>query len=193
MTQPTSASQELVTTVVSHHVCPGREAGYEEWLKGISAVARTFEGYMGVSIFRPQPGDILSYVLVVQFDTCDRLLKWLNSDTRHEWLERVQPLLLEPESLQTHTGLETWFEVPIRFKKVLSPKRYKQAILVWLGVMGASLFFQPILAPLLAPLHPIVAMGCSVTVTVACLTYFLMPQLTRIFRGWLYPSDSKSS
>ena len=188
MNKPASLSRELVTTVVSHHIRPGREAGYEKWLQGISLVAQTFEGYLGMSILRPQPGEPLNYVLVVQFDTCNHLLAWLHSEIRHEWLERANPLLLEPEQLQTHTGLEAWFEIPTSFKQPFAPKRYKQAVLVWLGVMGVSLVFQPVLAPLLSGLHPLVAMGCSTAVSVGCLTYFVMPQLTRIFKGWLYPS-----
>lgn len=191
MSHAPSLSQELVTTVVSHHVRPGREPGYEAWLKGISQVAQTFEGYLGMSVFRPQADESLNYVLVVQFDACSHLLAWLHSEIRHEWLDRATPLLLEPEDLQTHTGLETWFEIPTRLKQPLSPKRYKQAMLVWLGVMGVSLLFKPILEPLLAGLPPLVAMACSVAVTVSCLTYFVMPQLTRIFKGWLYPAGSQ--
>ncbi|NET37162.1 MAG: antibiotic biosynthesis monooxygenase [Cyanothece sp. SIO1E1] len=191
MGQITSLSQELVTTVIAHRVRPGREVGYEEWIKGISAVARTFEGYLGVSILRPQPGDFLDYVLVVQFDTCNHLLNWLHSETRQEWIERVIPLLAEPEKLQTLTGLETWFELPTSLKVSTGPKRYKQAVLVWIGVMVVSLLIQPLINPLLTKLPRLVAMACSTALTVGCLSYLIMPQLTRIFKGWLYPSMPK--
>ena len=188
MNPSNSLTRELVTTVISHRVKPGRREGYEEWLKGVTAVARTFEGYLGVSIFRPQPNGPLDYVLVVQFFDCDCLLNWLHSDTRREWLARVAPLLVEPEKIQTLTGLEAWFDLPTSLKIPSGPKRYKQAILVWVGVMAVSLLRQPSVDPLFAGLPPIAAMGCSAAVTVAALTYFVMPQLTRIFKGWLYPT-----
>ena len=36
-------SNQQVTAVISHYIRPGREAGYEDWLQGISEVARKFE------------------------------------------------------------------------------------------------------------------------------------------------------
>ena len=41
-----------VTAVITHRVRLGRETGYEEWLKGIAADSRNFEGYQGAHILR---------------------------------------------------------------------------------------------------------------------------------------------
>ena len=65
------------------------------------------------------------------------------------------PLLLEPEKLQTLTGLEAWFDLPNSLKGPSGPKRYKQAVLVWVEVMLVSIVLQPLLAPLFAPLPQI--------------------------------------
>ena len=188
MSEGTSLSKEFITTVIFHRVRPSRREGYEKWLKGIAAAARTFEGHLGVSIFRHQSNNTLDYTLVVHFKTADRLLGWLNSDTRKMWIERAVPLLLEPEKIQTLTGLEAWFELPKGMGVPSRPNRHKQFVLVWVGVMLVSMLRQPLIDPLLANFPPIVAMGGRVAVSVGCLSYLVMPQLTRVFKGWLYPS-----
>jgi hypothetical protein len=105
-------SNHHVTAVITHRVRSGREQGYEEWIKGIAAAARQFAGHLGVSILRPQPGSPPDYVIVLQFDQCDRLNAWLTSDTRKAWIDRVQPLIQEQENIQVLTGLESWFQLP---------------------------------------------------------------------------------
>ena len=179
----TDTSQH-VTAVITHRIRSGHEAGYEEWIKGIAADARQFEGHLGVNILRPQ-GASSDYVIVLQFDSCPHLDKWLNSDVRKSWIEQVQPLIQEQESVQILTGLEGWFQLP---KKATSPvpKRYKQAILIWVGVMIVSLVVHPLLAPVLQYLPWLLRVAASVAITVILLSYVIMPRLTRWFKRWLF-------
>ncbi|MEM6453332.1 MAG: antibiotic biosynthesis monooxygenase [Cyanobacteria bacterium P01_D01_bin.105] len=176
-----------VTAVITHRVKQGRAEGYEEWIKGISADARQFPGHLGVSILRPQPGTSADYVFVLQFDACSNLQAWLNSDVRKSWIEQVQPLIQEQESVQVLTGLESWFQLP-KQAAAPAPKRYKQAILIWLAVMIVAVFVQPLIAPLLQYLPWLLRLAASVAVTVFLLSYVLMPRLTRWFKGWLFAS-----
>ena len=46
---------DQVTAIISHLVRPGREQGYEEWVHGIGAAAKTFEGHQGVNIIYRYP------------------------------------------------------------------------------------------------------------------------------------------
>lgn len=176
-----------VTAVITHRVRSGREAGYEEWIRGISAAARQFGGHLGVNILRPQPGASSDYVIVLQFDTCPHLDSWLNSDIRKGWIERVQPLIQTEESVQVLTGLESWFQLPKQAAAPV-PKRYKQAILIWVAVMIVALFVQPLLAPWLQYLPWLLRVAVSVAITVILLSYVIMPRLTRWFKGWLFAS-----
>ncbi|MEL7223839.1 MAG: antibiotic biosynthesis monooxygenase [Cyanobacteria bacterium J06576_12] len=181
-----SAQQnQFVTAVITHRVSDGRAEGYEEWIKGISAAARAFPGHMGVSLLRPQPGASLDYVIVLQFEAQERLSAWLNSDVRRDWIERVQPLIQEQESVQILSGLEAWFQLPSQ-PMHKTPKRYKQAALVWLGVTSVALIVSPLIAPLLMPLPWVLRVAINVAITVALLTYVIMPQLTRWFKQWLF-------
>lgn len=174
-----------VTAVITHRVRSGREPGYEEWIKGISAAAREFPGHLGVSILRPQPGATSDYVIVLQFDTCAHLTAWLGSETRKRWIAQVQPLIQEQESVQILTGLEAWFQLPKQASPV-GPKRYKQAILVWVGVMLVAVCVHSWLGPLLLPLPWLLRVAVNAALTVALLTYVIMPGLTRWLKRWLF-------
>jgi uncharacterized protein len=118
-----------VTAVITHRVHPGREEGYEEWIQGIAADARSFDGYLGAHILRPQLGVSSDYTILVQFDTCPHLEAWMQSEVRKSWIERVKPLIREPESIKILTGLEPWFQLPGKPSQP-APRRCKQAILV---------------------------------------------------------------
>jgi len=183
----TSTETYHVTAVIAHLVKPGRQEGYEEWLRGIIPVAKTFEGHLGVQILRPKPGEHTEYVIVLHFDRHQNLKIWLESDVRREWIERVQPLIQQPENVQVLTGLETWFELPKRPQKT-PPKRYKIALITWMGVLLLSLMIGTLLNPLLAQMPWLLRQVLTSGLIVWLLAYFLMPQLTRLFYRWLYPN-----
>ena len=150
-----------------------------------AADAGTFNGYLGAHILRPELGVSSDYVIVVQFETCQQLDAWMQSETRRGWIERVQPLIREPESVKVLTGLEPWFQLPGR-PRPQAPKRYKQALLVWLGVAGLSLLVGPLVGTLLPGAPQVLRMLISTGITVALLTYWVMPWLTRCCKGWLF-------
>lgn len=177
-----------VTAVISHVIRSGREQGYEEWLHGIAAAAKQFDGHMGVSIIRPRDHAHPEYVAILRFDRYNNLKTWLESDTRREWIERLQPLIEKPESIQTLTGLETWFSLPNQLLKT-PPPRYKMALITWLGVFFTLAIVSRLLAPILSNLPILLAQLITTGLVVALLTYVIMPRLTKLFRLWLYPKS----
>ncbi len=66
-------SQHVRGGVITHRVRPGREAGYEEWIKAIAADALGYNGDLGAHILRPELGVSPDHVIVVQFETCQQL------------------------------------------------------------------------------------------------------------------------
>jgi hypothetical protein len=177
-----------VTAIISHVVRPGREQGYEEWFHGIAADARRFNGHLGVSTIRPQDHAHPEYVVILKFDRYDNLKTWLESDVRRQWVERLQPLIEKPESIQTLTGLETWFTLPSQPLKA-PPLRYKMALVTWLGVFVTLAVLSRLLAPLLSRLPILLNQLVTTGLVVACLTYLVMPRLTKLFKRWLYPNS----
>ena len=175
-----------VTAIISHVVRSGRKQGYEEWIRGIGVAAKTFEGHQGVSIIRPRDRARPEYVVILRFDCYDHLKQWLESETRREWIERLQPLIEKPEDIQTLTGLETWFTLPESPLKT-PPRRYKMALVTWLGVFVTLAILSRLLAPLLSRLPLLLSQLVTTGLVVCLLTYFVMPNLTRLFHRWLHP------
>jgi uncharacterized protein len=175
-----------VTAIISHVVRPGREQGYEEWFHGIAADARKFKGHLGVSTIRPPDHTHPEYVVILKFDRYDNLKTWLESDVRREWIERLQPLIEKPESIQTLTGLETWFSLPNKSLKAPPPK-YKMAIVTWLGVFVTLAIVSRLLTPILSRLPILLNQLITTGLVVTLLTYLIMPRLTQLFKHWLYP------
>ncbi|WP_204102798.1 MULTISPECIES: hypothetical protein [Spirulina sp. CCY15215] len=185
--RPSSENQK-VTAIISHFVRPGREEGYEEWLKGIGAAAQEFEGHDGVTVIKPKPGGHNEYVAILRFNTYPQLCRWLKSDQRKKWIDCVKPLIQESEKVQIITGLENLVSLPGSVS-VTAPPRYKTAIIVWLGVFLCSSVLGIVLNPLLAALPLFLPQLISIGITVFVLTYFVMPLLTRLFYKWLHPQS----
>lgn len=186
LTSSTIDEDYPVTAVISHIVRPGREQGYEAWFHGIAADARKFKGHLGVSTIRPHDHAHPEYVVILKFDCYNNLKTWLESDIRQEWIERLQPLIEKPEAIQTLTGLETWFTLPDKPMKA-PPPRYKMSILTTLAVFAIAQVLGLVIAPALISLHFLLRSFVLTVVTVFILTYVVMPRVTRLFYGWLYP------
>jgi uncharacterized protein len=173
-----------VTAVITHIVRKGRIQGYEEWFHGIATAAQDFQGHQGVSTICPQDFSHPEYVVILKFDRYRNLKSWLESDVRKQWIEQLQPLIEKPENIQTLTGLETWFALP---NQKTPPPRYKMAIVTWLGVFSVISVVSPLLAPILTQLPPILAQLITTGLVVIILTYLVMPRITKLLKGWLYP------
>lgn len=183
---PSTSEDRQATAVIVHLVIPGRAKGYEEWVKGIASVAKTFPGHQGVNIFCPKSGGHEEYVSVLHFDTKEHLQNWLDSDIRQEWMQRVTPLIQKPENVQVQTGLENWFKLPSQQPQA-SPPRYRQALVTWVGVYSLVLLVHYTLGPFLLPLPVFLRQAVSTGLIVILLAYVVMPRLVRLFHRWLYP------
>ncbi|MGD1874399.1 MAG: antibiotic biosynthesis monooxygenase [Mastigocoleus sp.] len=180
-------SNQQVTAIISHYIRPGRESGYEEWLKGISETARQFEGHNGVTILRPKPGCQGEYVIILRFDKYDNLCEWMRSPQRKEWIERAQALIEKPENVQILTGLEALVSLPNTASPGPPPK-YKTAFVTWIGVFFCASTLGHFLAPYLAGLPYLLRQAIMTGIVVLLLAYIVMPRLTRLFYNWLHSS-----
>ncbi len=183
--QPNNSNQQ-VTAVISHYIRPGRESGYEQWLKDISQVARQFEGHNGITILRPQAGTRKEYVIILRFDRYDNLCRWMRSPERKEWIDRAKPLTEKAENVQVLTGLEALVSLPNT--AYLPPPKYKTALVTWLGVFICSSILGYFLAPRLVFLPYLLRQAIMTGLVVILLAYIVMPRLTRLFSKWLHGS-----
>jgi uncharacterized protein len=178
-----------VTTTVTRRVKPGHEAFYEQFLHGIIAAASGFPGHLGVEVFRPESAAKGEYRVVYRFDSAEHLRAWLDSDEHAAWLERAEPHAIGPLRRRFITGLESWFTVP---GQPTPPPPYKMALLTWITIFPLITVIVVLTGPLLAHVPLVVRLGATTAATVLVMTWVVMPRVTRLFRGWLYPPVSES-
>jgi uncharacterized protein len=175
-----------VTTTVTRRVKPGHEIFYEQFLAGVIAAASRFPGHLGAEVFRPENASAGEYRMVYRFDTAEHLRAWLDSDEHAAWLERAEPHVIGPIHRQFLTGLETWFTVPAR-PGTPPPPPYKMALLTWITIFPLITLVVVILGPLLGGLPLVPRLAITTAVTVPIMTWLVMPRVTRLLHGWLYP------
>lgn len=170
---------------MSRRVKPGHKALYEQVLEGIIAAASAFPGHLGVEVFRPQtPAG--EYRTVYRFDSAEHLQAWLDSDERAAWLERAEPHVIGPMRTSFMTGLETWFTLPAQ-PGATPPPPYKMALLTWITIFPLITATVAVTGPLLEGLPLAVRLAITTGLTVPLMTWVVMPRVTRLLRGWLYP------
>jgi antibiotic biosynthesis monooxygenase (ABM) superfamily enzyme len=181
---PTDA-QGPVTATVTRRIKPGHEGAYEQFLAGISGAAKEFPGYLGAEVFRPTSGQGGEYRTVYRFDSSAHLRSWLDSHEHAAWLERAEPHVAGPMRTQFLTGLESWFTLPTQ--PGAPPPRYKMAVLTWVTIFPLITLVVVVSAPLMGSLPLVFRLGVTTLVTVSLMTWVVMPRVTRLLRGWLYP------
>jgi uncharacterized protein len=175
-----------VTTTVTRRVKPGHEPFYEQFLEGVTAAASRFPGHVGVEVFRPESASAGEYRVVYRFDTGEHLRAWLDSDERASWLERAEPHVIGPMRTRFVTGLETWFTLPGQ-PAAPPPPPYKMSLVTWITIFPLITLVVVVLDPLLEGLERIPRLAVTTAVTVPIMTWLIMPRVTRLLRGWLYP------
>jgi antibiotic biosynthesis monooxygenase (ABM) superfamily enzyme len=102
------------------------------------------------------------YRTVYRFDTDEHLRAWLDSEERAAWLECTER----------------------------RAPAYKMALLTWITIFPLITFAVVALDPLLAGLALVPRLALTTAVTVPIMTWLVMPRLTRLLHGWLYPHAS---
>jgi uncharacterized protein len=183
---PPDAPNGPITTTVTRRVKPGHEPFYEQFLNGIIAAASRFPGHLGVEVFRPESATAGEYRIVYRFDSAEHLRDWLDSDEHAAWLERAEPHVIGPMHRTFVTGLETWFTVP-GMPATPPPPPYKMALLTWVTIFPLITGLVVALEPLVEDLPLALRLGITTALAVPLMTWVLMPRVTRLLRGWLYP------
>ena len=180
-----------VTLVISEVVEPSQVNAYEAWTKGINHDARQFEGFLGVEIICPRDHDHPEYVVIVKFESYDRLRCWLISPTYRDWMDRSYGLIAARSQQHLPNGLELWFTLPQARSSARAPlpppPYYKQVVLGVLAVYPLILLANRLLGPLLMGLPSLLGLFISVIFVSALLTYPVMPWLSKGLEFWLYP------
>ena len=189
MSTATEAQASAVTVLITRRVSPGHEAGFEQASEHMTAGARSFPGYLGGRLVRPEAEggtDATLYNVVFAFDIAAHLQAWQDSPVRSLALAAIAPHI-EGQTVRRVSGLGRWFAAPTGPKQS-PPPRWKVAVVTWLGICPMVYVLFLLLCELLAPwpLLPHVMLLTSLVVVI--MTWLVAPQLTRLLKPWLYPA-----
>lgn len=184
-----ASGDEPVTVLVTRRPLPGREREFEAYLEGITAASSQQPGHLGSTVFRPSGGGDRSYRILFRFDRRSNLERWEDSEERQRWRE-VAERVSEPRQAQIESGLEAWITWP-QSDPPPQPPRWRQAMVVWLGIFAIVSVLSLVLMPWIAhwPLLPRVLVFTGVVV--ALMTWVVMPRLSRWFAWWLFPKGKR--
>jgi antibiotic biosynthesis monooxygenase (ABM) superfamily enzyme len=168
-------------------VRPGKEHDFERLLEQIIGTASTFEGYLGSSVFRPSDQDLSEYRIIFKFDRLEHLKRWENSTVRQNYLVQAKELTVNDGTFSIITGLETWFTLPSK-PGMKPPARYKMVVVSGVAIFAINRLLALLPPAWLAPFPPLVQLLILVFTTTALMTYVVMPRLTKLLAGWLYPN-----
>jgi uncharacterized protein len=175
-----------VTVLITRRVRPGRAAEFEALMDGITAAARGFPGHLGGYLIKPGASGDRSYHVLFAFDSEAHLQTWIDSAERAGWLEKIARVTWGENSTRILTGLEGWFALPSQDVKA-PPARYKMALVTWLGIFPLVMLLSGLIGPLLQPISPVLSVLVVTALVVVCMTWAVMPLLTRVLAWWLYP------
>jgi antibiotic biosynthesis monooxygenase (ABM) superfamily enzyme len=174
-----------VTVVVTREVLPGRERDYEEWTHRIIYDAVPF-GSLGAAVITPEGRTSGRRITVHRFANEEALKAWEESEERKALLKEAEQFSVP--HYQRATGLETWFALPDE-RAIVPPPRWKMLLASFVGAYPLVVLLSAFVLPRVEG-WPLLARAALLPVVVLSLmTYVVMPQLTRLLRHWLYPSQ----
>jgi antibiotic biosynthesis monooxygenase (ABM) superfamily enzyme len=181
-------SDPPTTVDILQRVKPGCEPAFEAVLVDLIEAAKGFEGHLGVIIFRPTDRSNPEYRIVFKFDRMSYLKQWEQSAIRQKLLERANRLTVGSSQVSILTGLETWFTLPQQ-PSLPPPPRYKMMIISGLAIYALINVISVLVVPFILFLPMLLRSFVVTVLMVAIMTYIVMPRLTRLFAGWLYPKS----
>jgi len=184
-----SKSSPPVTRIFSHNVKPGHEKDFEEWSRKLTAKAAEHPGFQNITKIKPSDPQNLEYVIIVHWASYDDLKKWEESDYLRKMIKESEEFTLSLKNIQEDSGMEIWFDWPMKAKSVLKPAFYKQVIIAIVTVVPLIFLMGAITGSVFAGLDlPGPIMILVNVVIMAPLMTVLMPRITKVLHPWLYPT-----
>ncbi len=177
------AAPEPVTVVFSQRIASGNDAAFVKLHTDVVERLRDFEGFLGSDLLPPVDGIQDEYVIVASFASRSHLDRWLMSPVRRSWLSRVERLIEGDRTMNVVGGFGGWF--PAHPAQPGGPKRWKQAIAVLIALFPTVLVITVIRNAIAPDMNLVLAVLIGNVISVAILSFLLMPRLTRILAPWL--------
>jgi len=182
-----STATPPVTAVVRRRIKPGFESAFEALMQEFVPYVLRQPGHLGINVVRTSSSS-RDYTVFDRFATAEDRRRFTSSPEYEGWMERLRTVSEAGPQVEEIEGLAFWFTLPNEPGHQAPPK-LKMAMLTLLGVYPLSMLFPAILVPL-TPYWPPLLRGLLIaSLIVVSLTWFVMPNLTRLFKKWLFPSN----
>lgn len=174
-----------IHVAITRRVRPGHEAEFESQLRRFVQASLDLPGTRGVQMLHPAPdAPDREYGILRTFATEADRDAFYEGPLFKQWLAEAQPHIEGESTYRELHGLEAWFHHP----DLPRPPRWKMAVATLMGVYPTSLLLGTFVAPqvhhLPRPVTALIIASCMV----ACLTWFVMPLVTKALHRWLNPA-----
>lgn len=176
----TEPGPDAVTAVMSQRVRADAWDRFRSAHAEIVAVMRRFDGFLSCDLAEPVPGVQDDHVVIFSFDSREHLDRWLESEARREVLGLIEPLIEGDRTLNVVGGFAGWFSLGGG-----DPPRWKQAVAVLIALYPTVLMLGYLQRTFLPELPWIPTLFVSNVVSIAILSWLLMPLVTRLLSTWL--------
>jgi uncharacterized protein len=184
------STSTAVTEVIDRIPRAGMEAQLEQSIKNLVVAALRLPGHLGVTVTRPslpaQPG----FRIVSRFDSREHLRTWEESDEYVHLVSIANGYTQGEPRRQVVMGLETWFTLPAQ-SGAPRPRQGRMSVVTWIGIFPLVSIYERVVSWIMPPDTPTLLRIAGITALVApTMSYLVSPQLTRVFKKWLYPVPS---
>lgn len=180
------SQEKAVHVAVTLNVREGCEAEFAELLTKFAQRSLDFRGATGVFLIHPVPGTACrEFGVMRSFKSEEHCRAFYESDMYRQYKAEAARLVESDPIIRPLTGLEAFF----RSGGQRLPPRWKMALVTYLGVVPAVIFWSSTLKPMLKDFHWLLAVCISNAAVVVTLAWLMMPLLTKIFHKWLHAAE----
>lgn len=190
LTREQILSEHAVTVLISRNVKLGCEADFERVTSTLMQVVAGFPGYLGAQLVHPGEDpevDDAMYHIVLAFDQQSHLDAWYDSPERKLGLAAAAPYIEGELKSKPLSGLGLWFRT-----SQPSPPRWKIAVVTWLGICPTVYVLFLLTGHLMGSWWLLPRTAVLTLAVVVLMTWVVAPQLTKLFRPWLFSHQLKS-
>ena len=177
-------SEHAVTVLISRSAKAGCEADFERVTAALMRTAEGFEGCLGAQLVHPgedpEVADTM-YHVVLAFDHQRNLDAWHDSPERQQGLAAAAAFIEGPPRIKPMIGLGLWFRTTPQ-----APPRWKVAVVTWVGICPTVYLLFLVMGDRLQSWWLLPRTMVLTVAVVAVMTWVVAPQLTKLFRPWLF-------
>ena len=177
-----------VTVRVTQKVKADHLPAIEDKLGATLALAAEADGFLGANVIKLRGSDGDRLDVLIRFASLAQLDSWRKGDQARRAFAEKGVQLVEPVSLVLEEGSVSWSDLPDA-KTVTMPPKWKMAIITWLAIFPTLTIFLWVTRPLFGPMPLVVRIFFNTIMIAPLMTWVIMPQMTRLFRAWLFATS----